>query len=89
MDSLTGIKLTPAMKQFVEIKKEYPDCIIMFRMGDFYEMFYDDAKTASRELEITLTSRGKGEGKALGEGMDGIVRGKAGPRLRDEMNIYG
>lgn len=64
MDSLVGTKITPAMQQFVETKKEYPDCIIMFRMGDFYEMFYEDAVTAARELEITLTSRGKGESRA-------------------------
>src|SRR3989339_413738 len=56
--------LTPAMKQYVELKKEYPDCVIMFRMGDFYEMFYEDAVLASKELEITLTSRGKYEKKA-------------------------
>ena len=56
--------LTPAMKQYVELKKQYGDCIIMFRMGDFYEMFYEDAEKASKELEITLTSRGKGEKKA-------------------------
>ncbi len=64
MDSLIGKKLTPAMQQFVEVKKQYSDCIIMFRMGDFYEMFYEDAKVAARELEITLTSRGKGDSKA-------------------------
>jgi DNA mismatch repair protein MutS len=64
MDSLVGQKLTPAMHQFAASKKEYPDCLIMFRMGDFYEMFFEDAKTAARELEITLTSRGKGECKA-------------------------
>lgn len=56
--------LTPAMKQYVELKKEYKDCIIMFRMGDFYEMFYEDAIVAAKELEITLTSRGKGERRA-------------------------
>jgi len=56
--------LTPAMKQYVELKKEFPDCVIMFRMGDFYEMFYEDAVVASKELEITLTSRGKYEKKA-------------------------
>ena len=64
MDYLVGKKLTPAMEQFVEMKKQYPDCVIMFRMGDFYEMFYEDAETATRELEITLTSRGKGESRA-------------------------
>ena len=52
------------MKQYVEIKQRYPDCLVMFRMGDFFELFYEDAITASRELEITLTSRGKDEKKA-------------------------
>lgn len=57
-------QLTPAMKQYVQIKREHPDCIVLFRMGDFYETFYEDAITSSRVLEITLTSRGKGEKKA-------------------------
>ncbi len=56
--------LTPGMKQYLEAKRAHPDCLIMLRMGDFYEMFYEDAITASRELEITLTSRGKDEKKA-------------------------
>ena len=56
--------LTPGMKQYLEAKRAHPDCLIMLRMGDFYEMFYEDAITASRELEITLTSRGKEEKKA-------------------------
>jgi len=54
-------RLTPAMKQYVAVKEQYPDCIVMFRMGDFYEMFFEDAKTASRVLDITLTKRGRGE----------------------------
>ena len=58
------IKLTPGMQQYMEIKKQHPDCIVLFRMGDFYETFYEDAKTAARELEITLTARGKGESRA-------------------------
>ena len=49
--------LTPMMQQYVEIKEQYKDCILFFRLGDFYEMFFEDAKIASRELEITLTSR--------------------------------
>ena len=53
--------LTPAMKQYKILKEKYPDCILLFRMGDFYEMFYEDAELASRILSITLTSRGKGE----------------------------
>lgn len=52
--------LTPAMRQYMDIKRQYPDCIIFFRMGDFYEMFFEDAVTASKILEITLTSRNKG-----------------------------
>ena len=52
--------LTPMMKQYMEIKKQYTDCIVFFRLGDFYEMFFEDAITASRELEITLTQRNAG-----------------------------
>jgi len=48
---------TPMMKQYIAIKKQCPDAILMFRLGDFYEMFYDDAIVASRDLEITLTGR--------------------------------
>jgi DNA mismatch repair protein MutS len=54
-------RVTPMRKQYLEIKSEYPDCILMFRMGDFYEMFDEDAKVASRELDITLTARAKGK----------------------------
>jgi DNA mismatch repair protein MutS len=49
------------MRQYKEIKERYKDCILFFRLGDFYEMFFDDAVTASRELEITLTGRSGGE----------------------------
>jgi DNA mismatch repair protein MutS len=55
------IVLTPAMKQYLDIKTQHQDAILLFRMGDFYEMFFEDAKTASRELELTLTSRNKGK----------------------------
>ncbi len=48
---------TPVMQQYLDIKREYGDAILFFRMGDFYEMFFEDAKTASRELGLTLTSR--------------------------------
>ncbi|MDD5475824.1 MAG: DNA mismatch repair protein MutS, partial [Syntrophales bacterium] len=54
------MNLTPAMKQYMDIKEQHPDCILFFRMGDFYEMFFEDAVIASRVLEITLTSRNKG-----------------------------
>ena len=52
--------LTPMMQQYIETKKEYKDCILFYRLGDFYEMFFDDALTASRELEITLTGKNCG-----------------------------
>ena len=50
---------TPAMRQYFEAKRQYRDAIVFFRMGDFYEMFYEDALTAARALELTLTSRSK------------------------------
>ena len=50
-------KLTPMMKQYMEIKEKHKDCILFFRLGDFYEMFFDDAIIASKELEIALTAR--------------------------------
>jgi len=52
-------KLTPAMKQFHKFKQQHPDSILFFRMGDFYETFYEDAKTCSKVLGLTLTSRSK------------------------------
>jgi len=52
-------KLTPMLKQYFEIKKDYPDTILFFRMGDFYEMFFEDAKIAAPLLEVVLTSRDK------------------------------
>src|SRR5688572_4573716 len=53
---------TPAMRQYLEAKRQYRDAIVFFRMGDFYEMFYEDALVASRALELTLTSRSKDAG---------------------------
>ncbi len=53
-------KLSPMMQQYMDIKENYKDCILFFRLGDFYEMFFDDAKTASRELELTLTGKNCG-----------------------------
>lgn len=51
------MNVTPMMQQYLDIKEQYKDCILMFRLGDFYEMFFDDAVVASRELEIALTGR--------------------------------
>jgi DNA mismatch repair protein MutS len=55
----SGIKLTPMMEQYFQIKKNYADTLLLFRMGDFYEVFFEDAKTTARLLNITLTHRGK------------------------------
>ena len=54
-------ELTPMMQQYMQIKKECPDAILMFRLGDFYEMFFEDALVASKDLEITLTGRDCGQ----------------------------
>lgn len=56
-------KLSPMMQRYFEIKARYPDCLLFFRLGDFYEMFFDDAELASRVLDITLTGRDCGMGK--------------------------
>ena len=53
-------ELTPMMKQYMQTKEEYKDCILFYRLGDFYEMFFDDVLTASKELEITLTGKNCG-----------------------------
>ena len=55
-------KLTPMYRQYLEIKKEYPDSLLFYRMGDFYELFFEDAEVASRELQLALTSRSRDEG---------------------------
>lgn len=52
--------LTPMMQQYLDVKKEYPDCILFFRLGDFYEMFFEDAISASKAMEITLTGKNCG-----------------------------
>ena len=57
-------ELTPMMRQYLEIKERHPDCILFFRLGDFYEMFADDAKLASHELDLTLTTRDRGKEKS-------------------------
>ncbi|HHF7060863.1 TPA: DNA mismatch repair protein MutS [Streptococcus mutans] len=56
---MTKEKLSPGMQQYLDIKKDYPDAFLLFRMGDFYELFYDDAIKAAQILEISLTSRNK------------------------------
>ncbi len=54
-------KFTPMMQQYFSIKEQYKDCILLYRLGDFYEMFFDDALTASKVLEIALTGRDCGQ----------------------------
>ena len=56
-------KLTPMMVQYFNIKTDYPDAILFFRLGDFYEMFFDDAQVASQELDLVLTGRDCGQGE--------------------------
>jgi len=58
-------KHTPMMQQYLGIKAEHPDILVLYRMGDFYELFYDDARKASRLLDITLTSRGQSAGNPI------------------------
>jgi len=60
-----GEKITPAMKQFFHFKEKHPDAVLFFRMGDFYETFFEDAKTCSQVLGLTLTSRGKASGHPI------------------------
>lgn len=57
------MKLTPMMQQYRQTKNEYPDCLLMFRVGDFFELFFEDAVVAAKELNIALTSRDKKEGE--------------------------
>ena len=54
-------ELSPMMQQYIEIKKQHKDEILFYRIGEFYEMFYDDALTSSKELDLTLTGKQCGE----------------------------
>src|SRR5215470_8765203 len=56
---------TPVMQQYLGLKAQYPDMLVFYRMGDFYELFYDDAEKAARLLDITLTARGQSAGKPI------------------------
>ena len=70
---------TPMMQQYLAIKEQYPTSLVFYRMGDFYELFFDDAKVAAQVLDITLTSRGQSAGElaplAPGPAWLGIVQG--------------
>ena len=67
-------ELTPMMKQYLEIKEQNPDCILFFRLGDFYEMFNEDAKLASKELDLTLTTRDRSKSAEERVPMCGAIR---------------
>ena len=56
---------TALMRQYLDVKSRYPDAIVFFRLGDFYEMFFDDAKLAARALDIALTKRGRHAGEEI------------------------
>src|SRR3974390_92984 len=58
-------RVTPVMEQYIEIKAANPDCLLFYRMGDFYELFFEDAEVASRALGIVLTKRGKHQGQDI------------------------
>lgn len=62
---MQGEPTTPLMWQYHSVKQQVPNTLLLFRLGDFYELFYDDAVTAARELEITLTSRNKDKADAV------------------------
>ncbi|MBQ3356031.1 MAG: DNA mismatch repair protein MutS [Oscillospiraceae bacterium] len=65
-------ELTPMMRQYLDIKAQHPDCVLFFRLGDFYEMFADDARLASKELDLTLTTRDRGKEKSEQTPMCGV-----------------
>ena len=61
----SDVNHTPVIKQYLNIKKDYPNSLVFFRMGDFYELFFEDAKEASKLLSLTLTTRGQSAGKPV------------------------
>src|ERR1700693_4634550 len=62
---MTAEPSTPLMRQYSSVKQKFPNALLLFRLGDFYELFYEDAVLASRELQITLTSRNREKGVAI------------------------
>src|SRR6185369_11988833 len=65
MNDVALAQHTPVMQQYLRLKAQYPDVLLFYRMGDFYELFYDDAKRAARLLDITLTARGQSAGQPI------------------------
>src|SRR3990170_4054922 len=64
-DSAMGSAHTPMMQQYLRLKAQHPDILLFYRMGDFYELFHDDAEKAARLMDITLTARGASGGKPI------------------------
>jgi len=64
-NKIVEMKMTPLRRQYLRVKKKYPEAIVFFRLGDFYETFDEDARIASRELDIVLTSREMGKGQKI------------------------
>ena len=64
--------LTPMMRQYMRLKEQNKDCLLFFRLGDFYEMFNEDAKLAAKELDLTLTTRDRGKAKEDQTPMSGV-----------------
>src|SRR5512141_755230 len=64
-DSAAGSAHTPMMQQYLRLKAQHPDILMFYRMGDFYELFYDDAEKGSRLLDLTLTTRGQSAGAPI------------------------
>ena len=65
MNDTAPPKHTPMMQQYLRIKSEHPDVLLFYRMGDFYELFYEDARRAAALLDITLTARGQSAGEPI------------------------
>src|SRR4029450_5351522 len=60
-----NLEHTPVMQQYLRVKAQYPDALLFYRMGDFYELFYEDARRAAKLLDIALTSRGQSAGQPI------------------------
>lgn len=80
---------TPMMQQYLKLKAQHPEILLFYRMGDFYELFYDDAKRASQLLDISLTKRGASAGEPIPMGGDSLPCGGKLPRQTGEPGRIG
>ncbi len=76
MSTDEGKRQTPMMERYLEVKGQNPGSLLLFRMGDFYELFYDDAQLAARVLGLTLTSRDKGSSEPGADGRVSLSRAR-------------